>query len=109
VRWADARFDGLAFEHVELAKGETRAELHDQYAISVTCSGNGIIRLLGAEYKAHSGSVYLFCPNEVWIRRAASSVWCYETLYADRRKLLALMDQLGEQLYLAQCVARPPA
>jgi len=49
-------------------------------------------------------------------RHDTTSATLLEQIMADEEKhidylqtQLALMDQLGEQLYLAQCVARPPA
>jgi AraC-like DNA-binding protein len=92
--WADARFEGLAFEQVALAPGEGRARLHDDYAFVIMRSGRGVINSCGAEYQAHPGSGFLFSPDRVWTARAGSDALCYQTLHVSRHKLTTLADQL---------------
>jgi AraC-like DNA-binding protein len=92
--WADARFEGLAFEQVALAPGEGRARLHDDYAFVVMRSGSGVINSGGAEYQAHPGSGFLFCPDRLWTARAGSNALCYQTLYISLHKLTTLAAQV---------------
>jgi AraC-like DNA-binding protein len=92
--WADARFDGLTFEQVALAPGDGRTRLHDDYAFVIMRSGRGVINSGGAEYQAHPGSGFLFCPDRLWTARAGSNALCYRTLYISLHKLTTLAAQL---------------
>lgn len=92
--WADACFEGLAFEQVVLAPGERRVRLQDDHAIVFVRSGRGAINSGGAEYQAKSGSGFLFCPGRLWTTFAASDALRYETLYISRHKLALLAAQL---------------
>lgn len=78
--WADARFEGLAFEQVALTPGRRRIRLHQDYVIVLVSSGSGIISSRGAEYRAESGSGFLFGPDLLWTARAESDVLCYRML-----------------------------
>jgi AraC-like DNA-binding protein len=92
--WADARFEGLAFEQVALAPGEVRTRLHDDYAFVVMRSGSGVINSGSAEYQAHSGSGFLFCPDRLWTASAGSDALRYQILYLSLHKLTTLAAQL---------------
>ena len=92
--WADARFEGLAFEQVALARGEGRTHLHDDYAFVILRSGRGVINSGGAEYQAHPGSGFLFCPDRLWTARAGSDLLCYQTLRISLHNLTTLAAQL---------------
>lgn len=102
--WTDARFDGLAFEQATLVRGERRARLHGNYAISVTCCGRGIISSGGAGYRAQPGFGYLFCPDQLWTAHAISQVWRYETLYISEQKLRTLIEEF--ELATGQLIPR---
>ena len=92
--WADARFEGLAFEQVALAPRARRVRLHDDYAFVVMRSGSGVINSGTAEYQAQPGSGFLFCPDRLWTARAGSDGLRYQTLYISRHKLTMLAAQL---------------
>jgi AraC-like DNA-binding protein len=92
--WADARFEGLAFEQVALAPGEGRTRLHEDYAFVIMRSGRGVINSGGAEYQAHAGSGFLFSPDRLWTARAGSDALCYQTLHISLHKLTSLAAQL---------------